>query len=299
MSTITPGTETERKIWSLLKPQRGASAHDRTDRIAEMKVYREASKWFVVPEGVDPADHWRNHRVVGKWFRMIDDSSRVLDLGCGVGWPALALAPFALEVVGIDASPEMIRIGRRLQQRLDTKKNVTLQTCDAANMPFDSDDFDVCVSDNMIDVVDNQREILKEVFRVLKPGALFALDFQSGKIVFRENPVREDIEFENYSGIPKFIYRVWVKEPAYLEREYIMLLDPDTELARKVMDQPPDEASDMPVDVDLALESTLSCRFFECVHFDNETLTALLTEAGFTDISELKEGSLSCRKPFQ
>jgi SAM-dependent methyltransferase len=38
--------------------------------------------------------------------------SRVLDLGCGPGQLAIALAPFAGEVVGIDPEPDMLRIAR-------------------------------------------------------------------------------------------------------------------------------------------------------------------------------------------
>jgi SAM-dependent methyltransferase len=38
--------------------------------------------------------------------------SRVLDLGCGPGQLAIALTPFAGEVVGIDPEPDMLRIAR-------------------------------------------------------------------------------------------------------------------------------------------------------------------------------------------
>jgi Methylase involved in ubiquinone/menaquinone biosynthesis len=40
----------------------------------------------------------------------LDRAARVLDLGCGPGQLALALAPHAGEVVAVDPEPEMLRI---------------------------------------------------------------------------------------------------------------------------------------------------------------------------------------------
>jgi ubiquinone/menaquinone biosynthesis C-methylase UbiE len=42
----------------------------------------------------------------------IDATHRILDLGCGPGQLALAFAPLAGEVLGIDPEPEMLRIAR-------------------------------------------------------------------------------------------------------------------------------------------------------------------------------------------
>jgi ubiquinone/menaquinone biosynthesis C-methylase UbiE len=44
----------------------------------------------------------------------IDDTSRVLDLGCGTGQLALPLARFAGEVVGMDPESEMLAVAAEL-----------------------------------------------------------------------------------------------------------------------------------------------------------------------------------------
>ena len=49
--------------------------------------------------------------VVRAWTRV--EGRRVLDLGCGIGRLALALAPHAAEVVGIDVSPGMVAEAER------------------------------------------------------------------------------------------------------------------------------------------------------------------------------------------
>jgi SAM-dependent methyltransferase len=42
----------------------------------------------------------------------LDATHRILDLGCGPGQLALAFAPFAGQVIGVDPEPEMLRIAR-------------------------------------------------------------------------------------------------------------------------------------------------------------------------------------------
>jgi 2-polyprenyl-3-methyl-5-hydroxy-6-metoxy-1,4-benzoquinol methylase len=42
---------------------------------------------------------------------------RVMDLGCGPGQIAMALAPFAGEVVGIDPEPEMLAVAAETAER--------------------------------------------------------------------------------------------------------------------------------------------------------------------------------------
>src|SRR5438552_14695229 len=43
----------------------------------------------------------------------LDRSARVMDLGCGPGQLAQALAPFVAEVVAVDPEPEMLKIARQ------------------------------------------------------------------------------------------------------------------------------------------------------------------------------------------
>lgn len=291
-------TPNEQRIRSALSPTRGDSAHDRTSRIASAEVYQKAAEWFVVPEGKDPREYWQGHRAIGKWFEVVGESSRVLDLGCGVGWPTLALAPFVREIVGVDASPEMIEIGDRLRQNLDRKGNASLRVCDASNMPFEDAWFDAVISDNLIDIVDNQRAVLKEVLRVLKPGGRFALDFESFKAALGDKDVEEGLAYENYDGVPKLIYTVRTAKPSYLEREYVLYLDPESQLGSEVRESSDEDLKRIPHDFDKAIGMTQGCRYWESVHHDNATMSALLSETGFADmVTPRHEGYVICRRP--
>ena len=97
---------------------------------------------------------------------------RILDIGIGTGRTIEFLRGISRKYVGIDYSPEMIKSCRKLYPVHD------LRCCDARNMSiFKEEEFDfILFSYNGIDYVSHQDrlQILKEVYRVLRKGGLFA-----------------------------------------------------------------------------------------------------------------------------
>ncbi|MGH7247848.1 MAG: class I SAM-dependent methyltransferase, partial [Pseudomonadota bacterium] len=59
-------------------------------------------------------------------FRL-DQTCRILDLGCGTGNASIPLAPAVAEVVAMDPDPEMIRVGRQSAQSVRTRNIKWLQ----------------------------------------------------------------------------------------------------------------------------------------------------------------------------
>lgn len=73
----------------------------------------------------------------------IEASTRVLDLGCGVGGPARYLAAtFGCKVTGIDLSSDFVDAAKYLTARCGLSDRVTLQTGDALHPPFEDGLFD-------------------------------------------------------------------------------------------------------------------------------------------------------------
>lgn len=114
----------------------------------------------------------------------IQPGERVLDVGCGTGAQTLPAAANAGpgNVVGIDASPEMIEVARQkaAKQGLD----VDLRVAPIEDLPFGEDEFDVVLSGFMLHHLPNdvQHKGFNEVRRVLKPGGRFlAVDMVSGR----------------------------------------------------------------------------------------------------------------------
>src|SRR5579859_6799669 len=64
----------------------------------------------------------------------------VLDLGCGAGHAALAMAAGAAHVTAVDVTPDMVATASRFVRERGAE-NVTVQLADVAELPFGSAQF--------------------------------------------------------------------------------------------------------------------------------------------------------------
>jgi SAM-dependent methyltransferase len=95
--------------------------------------------------------------------------SRVLDLGCGTGELARALAAAGLRVAGCDISPEMLRHAAR--DGGECAGWVRLEP-DWRTLPFASAAFDVVVAASVLEYVGEPAAVLRECARVVRPGGI-------------------------------------------------------------------------------------------------------------------------------
>jgi ubiquinone/menaquinone biosynthesis C-methylase UbiE len=105
------------------------------------------------------------------------DLGRVLDVGCGTGnlLAFLAEAGFRMkEYVGVDLSPEMLRIARSKPCHVPA----SWITADAASLPLRDASFDTAISASALHYWDDAGAGLAEIRRVLWPGGrLLLLDW--------------------------------------------------------------------------------------------------------------------------
>lgn len=101
----------------------------------------------------------------------VTPETKVLDLCCGSGQATQLLVQYSRDVTGLDASPLSLK---RARQNVPQASYVEAF---AEKMPFPDEHFDlVHTSAAMHEMEPAQlRQILKEVYRVLKPGGVFAL----------------------------------------------------------------------------------------------------------------------------
>jgi SAM-dependent methyltransferase len=107
----------------------------------------------------------------------LPSTGRVLDIGCGTGFPLIELAERlgpAADVHGIDPwSQALARAAEKIAVR--QTPNVTLHEGSAAALPFADASFDLLVSNLGVNNFDDAAAVLRECRRVARPGATLAL----------------------------------------------------------------------------------------------------------------------------
>lgn len=96
----------------------------------------------------------------------------VLDVGCGPGTVALALARRApgLSVTGIDISADMIDLAREQAAQGDLGGRVRFEVADGAALPFPEASFDRIISTLSMHHWERKATVLAELARVVRPG---------------------------------------------------------------------------------------------------------------------------------
>uniref|UniRef100_A0A8C4QTT0 phosphoethanolamine N-methyltransferase n=1 Tax=Eptatretus burgeri TaxID=7764 RepID=A0A8C4QTT0_EPTBU len=122
---------------------------------------------------------------------------KVLDIGCGIGGPALYMAKaYGVEVLGIDLCLCAIEIAQNRLMEKNVPK-VQFELCDATMREFPENSFDVVYSKESILYILDKLSLFQKLHRWLKPtGRFLILDYCSG-----EQPMSEDFQkFVNSTG---------------------------------------------------------------------------------------------------
>jgi ubiquinone/menaquinone biosynthesis C-methylase UbiE len=98
--------------------------------------------------------------------------ARALDVGCGPGLIALALAERGYSVEAIDAAAPMIELTRKLAAESDAGYRVRTSQCDIRGLYFADNSFDLVLAVGVMEWLPSLEVAMAEVVRVLKPGGV-------------------------------------------------------------------------------------------------------------------------------
>ena len=138
-------------------------------------------KWTAKPDfAEDIRQHLDERKVLYRFFReSLNNLSvrtlKVLEVGCGSAIDSHILAEDEkLEVYGVDRSQESIEVARRVSRHFS--RTPTFVTCDATQLSFPEETFDIVFSQGLIEHFRDPLPPLKEQVRVLKSTGYLIVD---------------------------------------------------------------------------------------------------------------------------
>src|SRR4051812_38732188 len=141
------------------------------------EVYNIMTDDYTAVEGYNPDADLGLSCGLPTQFANIKKGDVVIDLGSGAGNDAFIARHETGEtgkVIGIDFTPAMIE-----RARINAEKrgfnNVEFRQGDIEKMPVTANKADVIVSNCVLNLVPNKNGVLKEIYRVLKPGGHFSI----------------------------------------------------------------------------------------------------------------------------
>ena len=106
----------------------------------------------------------------------LDENSRVLDIGSGLGGPARTLAEkYGCHVTGIDLTPSFCEAAMAMSNWVGLGGRTVFRQADATDLPFTDNQFDAAMTIHVAMNIPAKDQMYAEARQVVKTGGIFAI----------------------------------------------------------------------------------------------------------------------------
>lgn len=137
-----------------------------------MKLYQQSGETIERHQCGDPL----LRHLTDKILRLMGPpGGRVLDVGCGAGRVAVALARRGFEVDALDVEARVVEQAKEYAARAGVDVRFFTANFQAPDPRFPDETYDAVVCSEVLEHVEPWRDVVANIARVLKPGGLFVL----------------------------------------------------------------------------------------------------------------------------
>ncbi len=168
----------------------------------------------------------RRTRITASYVSL--DHRSILDFGSGNGAQTLELLKEGSTIVACDIDPADLAV---LARYLDTQniKGITPVLYEGTHLPFADAFFDLVVSFAVLEHVHDERDALREISRVLKPGGELVLSVPNKWWVFETHGARLPLLPWNrvpfFSWLPGPVHSRYARARIYRRKQIVRLLE--------------------------------------------------------------------------
>lgn len=149
----------------------------------------------------------------------LNDGDKILDLGCGDGFYLYLLSNLSirLKLTGLDYDEMVLRNAKK---NLGTKK-VKLVLRSATKTLFKDDLFDKAIMTEVLEHIEEDKEALREVYRIIRPGGLLVLTVPSYNFPFLWDPINWILQnlFGTHISGTGFFAGIWARHLRLYKRD--------------------------------------------------------------------------------
>lgn len=103
------------------------------------------------------------------------EEDKILDLGCGTGNLTYKLKELGGNVTGVDISEKMLKEAEKKNNSKTSNGKVEFYKMNGNNLLFKDNSFDCVISNAVFEFIENPKEVMNELLRVVKPNGVIVI----------------------------------------------------------------------------------------------------------------------------